>query len=145
MKVEYVQSQTSKEGARFWAFGLPASVTISGDYTVREDFGTIVKAIGAVKKNNAIVVEYKKDVVVASAQKGLNVVVQKLEFPARFKTPMPLDRVHLRTWGFWWSDQKRDQVAEPFLDILGDEAPEAVVVRLYKDAAALTAEMEKSQ
>ena len=142
MKIEHVHKQSTKEGCTFWIFDIPEGITLTGEGRIEEHFGTIVKSFGVIKKHKALVVEYSKDSVVASAHKGLEVVMQKLKCTKRFKTPMPLDRVHLQNWGYWWTDQERDRAAEPFLDILRGEAPEAVVARLHKDYSTLTAETE---
>ena len=141
MKVLY---QPSNVAAMWYVFHRPSSVDVSGDNRVGPlEFNTIVDAIGVVA--TSVVVKYKRAVKATSAQNALNVVSGKFGFDRPFGDPLALDRAHLQSWGFYWSDEKVQDISEAVLDALDSDSPETVVSELLQEVEVRTVEKERAQ
>jgi hypothetical protein len=141
MKVEY---KLNSENAAFWRFECPTGEAIPKDWKLAEmPCQTIVEAIGVVK--DSVLVKYKHEVSATVAARSLKAVSRHVGFNNPLGTCIPLDRVHLQCWGFHWSDEKVQEVAEPFLDLLSGESPETVVAACREQAEVFANEKEKAQ
>ena len=141
MRVEYKQSSKS---VLFWVFDVPASVSLAGDATLGQvNFSTVVEAIGLVK--DSVVAKYQRDVEVGSAGGALNTFSSKLGFNRPFGDPIPLDRAHLQSWGFYMPDDKLNEVSEAVLEVLEADDPEARLAELREEVETRTSEQEAAQ
>jgi hypothetical protein len=107
------------------------------------EFNIIVDAVGVV--GTSVVVKYKRAVKATSAQNALNVVSGKFGFDRPFGDPLALDRAHLQSWGFYWSDEKVQDISEAVLDALDSDSPETVVSELLQEVEVRTVEKERAQ
>ena len=138
MKVEY---KPVSDAVKFWHFDRPADVSFCDGQL--EEVDTIVDAIGSVK--DSVLVVFKHDSKVTVARKALNAMMRKYGFSDPFGVPIPLDKAHLHSWGFYWTEAKVEEVSEAILDAFDSDSPETVVAYLQAEVDDRTVEKDRAQ
>ena len=132
MQIEYKRNDTH---ARFWVFSAPEGVEVDPQQTavLEVDFETSVQSLALVDRS--VLVVYKYDVQAVSAKSALNTIARHLGFAA-FGTPLPLDRFHLETWGFYTPEADLVDLTESLLGLESELVEAASPEAAFQEAVA---------
>ena len=141
MKVEY---KPNTEAAMWWVFYRPSGVDVPADGQIGElEFDAMIEAIGVVR--DSVLVKYSRDVSTTSAGRALNAVSCRLGFDRPFGAPIQLDKAHLQSWGFYWSDEKVQEIAESLLEVVEGKSIEVAAAERREEVDARTAAEEEAR